>query len=748
MITGFFIRTGLRVLAAGCAIGVLAGFGAHLTPAKADTAPPAAFNAPQPPVIMPAPSTLQTDGSAFALPAKWQIMWQSPPTPILTRAMQRFANRMNVVAGQTVFVENARKEKDTFPLHIQYAREANFPAPTMREDYTLDVGPDGITLTAQGPAGVLHGLASIVQLVRREAAGPVMAQAHIQDSPRFAWRGLMLDVSRHFMSIPTVERQLDAMEMVKLNVLHLHLSDGAAFRVESRHYPRLQNISSHGQYYTQAEIRNLVQYAADRGIRIVPEFDTPGHSFAMLLAYPQYVSVLPMNTTDRAEINRAALDPTNPATYSFVRGLYAEMSTLFPDPVFHIGGDEVVAKQWTLTPRIAHYMQAHHFATPADLQASFTNRVAQMLKADGKTVMGWDEVLAASVPPHTIIESWRGPANTAKAAEAGLPVVVSGPYYLDRLLPASAYYETDPLDIRKDAAEAKAAAQTTGPGGTIAPPTDTKPEAPIPPLTKQQKTLILGAEGALWTEVVDEDMLDARLWPRMAAVAERFWSTPQNCVPQTLYGRLAVTQDKLELLGLKSRENADALLDRLAAGETQAPRVLLSAVSPIRNYAHNHEFLQIRHKQTATEQDLNTPSDIASPDSFEAEKFNAEAVAFVNGKVVLKPELERQLTIWADNNAAFNQVAARHAALTPALAASARLAALARAGLAALGAERTPGWREQARQTLDAARKDIAASSSIHVVTNTPQPAGDLIQRIVPGVEALVAHEGTLTLLP
>lgn len=189
MIKGFSIRIGLRVLAAGCAIGVLASLGAYPAPAKADTTPPAAFNAPRSPVIMPAPNTLQTDGSAFALPANWQVIWQNPPTPLLTRATQRFANRMSIVAGQAVTLENAGKDKDTFPLHIQYAREATFPAPTMREDYTLDVGPDGITLTAQGPAGVLHGLASIVQLVRREATGPVMAQAHIQDSPRFAWRG-------------------------------------------------------------------------------------------------------------------------------------------------------------------------------------------------------------------------------------------------------------------------------------------------------------------------------------------------------------------------------------------------------------------------------------------------------------------------------------------------------------------------------------------------------------------------------
>lgn len=695
------------------------------------------------PLVMPAPAVLQASGAAFALPQSLTLHWNSPPTPLLLRAVERLRTRLCILAGRPIMFTQAPPPPGGLVLNINTPKDITFPSPTMREGYTLDVAPTGITLNAQGVAGVLHGLTSLSQLVRQERDGPVLAQAHIEDTPRFAWRGLMLDTSRHFMPLPDLLRQLDAMEMVKLNVLHIHLSDGAAFRVESKVFPRLHTLGSHGQYYTQEQVRQLVHEAADRGIRVVPEFDTPGHSYAMLLAYPRYAANAPLNTTDRAEINRAALDPTNPATLSFVNAVYAEMAGLFPDPVFHIGGDEVVAKQWAQSPHIAAYMKQHHIASVAALQADYTRHVAHALRLRGKTVMGWDEVQEADIPPDTIIESWRGPAHTAQATAAGHDTVISGPYYLDRLLPASAYYTTDPLDMRKDAAEAQAAAQTTGPNPPDNPPvppaTPTKAEdAPPPPLNDAQKAHVLGAEAALWTEVVSPDMLDARIWPRAAALAERFWSAPEQCDATTLYPRLAIMADRLDLLGLEAHANTRRMLERLAPGETEAAAVLLQAVSPVRNYAHNHEFLQIRHKQTATLQQLGTPADIASPDSFEAETFNAEAKAFIAGHTELRHELENTLTRWAGNDNAFARAAAHNTGLTPALAASAQLADLARAGLAALGTGRTLNWRENARTALLAAKKDIAASASIHVVTNTPQPEGDLIQRIVPGVEVLL----------
>ncbi|MFT9015815.1 MAG: family 20 glycosylhydrolase [Acetobacter sp.] len=744
-------HTLLAGMLAGILTGILAG-GVALsgTPARAQTTtatqgsadtPKTAFliNAFTQPPVLPAPAALQADGAAFALPDTIAIDWLSPRTPALDQALARFRRRLDILAGHPLTWTDASGDTHGFTLHIGYDQNAPFPGPAMHEGYRLNVTPDGITLNAQEPVGVLRGLATVLQLVRQGADTTLVTQARVQDAPRFGWRGLMLDVSRHFMSIPALMRQLDAMEIVKLNVLHIHFSDGAAFRVQSRRYPLLQTLSSHGQFYTQDQIRDLVAQAAARGIRIVPEFDTPGHTFALLQAYPRYAAILPLNTTDRAEINRAAMDPTRPETLAFVNALYAEMAGLFPDPVFHIGGDEVVARQWLQAPGIVAYMKRHNIATPAGLQATFTRQVARALHTHGKTVMGWDEVLGADTPPDTIIESWRGPAHTAQATQQGHPTVVSGPYYLDRLLPAQAYYETDPFDTRKDASEAQAAAQTTGPGGTIATPAQDKAdEAPVPPLTDEQKSHVLGAETALWAEVVSEDMLDARLWPRAAALAERFWSAPARCDSATLAPRLAILRDTLNVLGLQATAGPARMLQRLAPGQTASAAVLLDVVSPVRNYAHNHEFLQIRHKQQATLQTLGTPADIANPDSFTADMFNAEAAAYAQSMLELKPDLERSLTLWANNDTAFLRDAAHNPALAVAIPASARLAALARAGLAALGIGRTPGWRESARETLENARTEIAASSSIHVVTTATQPPGDLIQRLVPGVALLV----------
>jgi hexosaminidase len=200
-------------------------------------------------------------------------------------------------------------------------------------------------------------------------------------------------------------------------------------------------------------------------------------------------------------------------------------------------------------------------------------------------------------------------------------------------------------------------------------------------------------------------------------------------------------RDRLDLLGLRATQQTLEGLKRMAPGETGAAQVLLSAVSPVRNYAHNHEFLQIRHKETATEQPLGTLADSAMPDTPLADLFNAEAAAFVGGETALKPDLIRMLTLWAENDEAFQRAAAHHPALATGLGASAELAALARAGLAALGQGRGPGWREQARAALDTAQADIAASASIRVVTHARQPAGDLIQRITPGVALLIGQD-------
>lgn len=688
------------------------------------------------PVLMPAPRSATLGPAAFALPGSLSVRWDGIRLPVLTQAVERFRDRLSLLSGQAMRFQTGEGAPLTLTIRC-LDRDPGFRGLAMKEDYTLDVASQGIVLTASGPAGVLHGLTTLLQLVGRDATRAVMTPAHIVDSPRFAWRGLMLDVSRHFMSVATLERQMDAMELTRLNVLHLHLSDGEAFRVESRLYPRLHRMGGQGGYYTQKDIRALVAYAARRGIRVVPEFDTPGHAFSIVEAYPQYASVTPLDRSVRALLNRAALDPTQPGTYRMVSRLYREMAGLFPDRYFHIGGDEVTASQWTGTPRIAAYMAAHHYDTPREMQAGFTRRVVGDVSRMGKIAIGWDEVAQADIPAGTIVQVWRGQAHTASATAAGHQVIVSNGYYLDHLLPASAYYATDPLDTAASSANAEGAAKTTAPGGTIA---GTAASTLTPALSDEQKSLVLGAEASLWTEIVSEEMLDGRLWPRMTALAERFWSQPAACDSASLYPRLGVMQDRLEVLGVQAGPNSHRMLQRLAPGDTVAASVLLDVTSPVRNYGHNHEFIQIRHKQTAQLQDLNHLADIASPDSFAAERFNRDALAYARGDKTLKPVLVRQLTLWADNVEAFARSAEIHPALRDSVPASERLGALAQAGLASLKVHRTSGWKKRARRLLAQTQEDYAASSNTSVVTNATQPGGDLLQRILPGVQVLFAH--------
>ncbi|HEY1742373.1 MAG TPA: family 20 glycosylhydrolase, partial [Granulicella sp.] len=211
------------------------------------------------------------------------------------------------------------------------------------ESYHLIISQRGVELTAANPLGVMHGLETVLQLVEPKPQGWVLPALQIDDTPRFAWRGLMIDVSRHFMPLEAIERNIDGMASVKLNVLHLHLSDDEGFRVESKSSPKLTTLASDGLFYTQDQVRELIAYARDRGVRVVPEFDVPGHAVSWLVAYPLLASGPAPQGLVRSEYDtvRPPFDPTLEATYELLDTVFGEMERLFPDEYFHIGGDEV-----------------------------------------------------------------------------------------------------------------------------------------------------------------------------------------------------------------------------------------------------------------------------------------------------------------------------------------------------------------------------------------------------------------------
>ena len=235
----------------------------------------------------------------------------------------------------------------------------------------------------------MRGLQTFLQLVQTTSAGFAVPAVSIEDSPRFPWRGLMIDVGRHFIPLDVLKRNLDGMAAVKLNVFHWHLSENQGFRIESKKFPKLQGMGSDGLYYTQDEVRDLIAYARERGIRVVPEFDMPGHATAWFVGYPELASGPgPYQIERKWGVFDPAMDPTREETYKFLDTFIGEMAALFPDQFFHIGGDEVNGKEWDANPKIQAFMRAHGLKDNNDLQAYFNQRVQKIVAKHGKDHAG------------------------------------------------------------------------------------------------------------------------------------------------------------------------------------------------------------------------------------------------------------------------------------------------------------------------------------------------------------------------
>ncbi len=321
------------------------------------------------------------------------------------------------------------------------------PMPEMDESYTLEIG-DEIQLQANTGWGVVRGLETILQLVKANDYGvPALPKLEMEDHPAYKWRGVMLDVSRHWIPKEVVLRILDGMATVKMNVFHWHLSDDQGFRVESKVFPKLHEIGSNGFYYTQAEIKEIVDFAAARGIRIVPEFDIPGHSKSWQIAYPELSTVDYQQQFGRTanEMFFPPMDPGSDTVYAFLDKFIGEMSALFPDPYFHIGGDEVDAKFWEEDPSVRQFMNANNLKDAHDLQAFFNKRVKQLLDKHGKKLVGWQEILNPELGTDIVVQAWSNHKSLFEAVQSGTYAILSNGWYLDHKLHAQSYYSVDPL---------------------------------------------------------------------------------------------------------------------------------------------------------------------------------------------------------------------------------------------------------------------------------------------------------------
>lgn len=515
--------------------------------------------------LMPEPAHLEVGHGYFPLQTGLTVTTDKFHNARLDNAIHRAMEQLKQQTGVVVStkpVQGASSDA-AFVVSVDGPGEA-VQGVNENESYQLDVTSNGIHLHAATVVGAMWGLQTMLQLVQNNGTQYFFPAVSIQDQPRFPWRGLMIDCGRHFIPIPVIKQNIDAMAAVKLNVLHWHLSEDQGFRMQSKVFPLLTKDGSNGQFYTQAQAKEIIAYARARGIRVVPEFDMPGHTGSWLVGYPNLASAKgPFQIQEHFGVFDPVLDPTRESTYQFIDKFIGEMVKIFPDAYFHIGGDEVNGVEWRNNPRIQAFMKAHGLKNAAALQAYFNARVLKILDKYHRHMIGWDEVLVPNLPKSVTIQSWRGYKSMAKAAREGHDAILSSGYYLDHMAPASKYYLVDPIP-----------ASST--------------------LTPVEKKRILGGEACIWTEYVDAKTIDARVWPRAAAIAERLWSPQSVNNVSDMYRRLNVESVRLESLGLTQISQEDASLREMAGTQQIAPlQVLAETLEPaslqaIRDYADEH----------------------------------------------------------------------------------------------------------------------------------------------------------------
>ncbi len=636
-----------------------------------------AFDAPVFAALMPMPATVVQRDGTLRIDAQFAVESRGYSDARLQGAMRRLVTRISRQTGIEI-----RGGRTT--LWIECGGPApDYPKLGEDESYRLDINSTAARISSATVTGAMHGMETFAELIERDPEGFEARAVHIEDRPRFPWRGLMMDVSRHWMPVEVVLRNLDAMAAVKLNVFHWHLSDDQGFRVESKRFPRLQETGSDGHFYSEGEIRRIVEYARERGIRVIPEFDMPGHTTSWFVGYPELASAPgPYQIERKWGIFQPLMDPSREATYAFLDDFIGEMASLFPDPYFHIGGDEVEPTGWNQSSAIQTWAHRNELKDARAIQAYFNGRIQKILAKHGKNMIGWDEVFGAGLDRDTVIQSWRGQASLAEAARAGYRGILSFGYYLDHLKPASFHYAVDPI---------------------------------APDLSEQDRNRILGGEACMWAEYIDAETVDSRIWPRAAAIAERLWSPAGVADIDSMYARLEEVSRMLDWTGLQHRSNYQPMLDRLAGDRVASLRVLADA----------SEALGIEGRRDARKYsslvDLNRFVDAVRPESESVRQLEMSARRILANPAAARESatLRTAFVDWEENDA-------RLAPPTDLASLSRNLSILGSIGLRALeylkAPERMPDeWVEQQRAILHelgspAAEVNLAAVRPVRIL--------------------------------
>lgn len=578
--------------------------------------------------LMPWPQQVNRGEGQHILTPDFKILVVQGLSDKIDVATTKFLRRLSGRSG--VFIESGFayniSQLNTASLVINYNRIGKLEI-NEDESYQLQVDEDKISIRAETDIGVVYALETLLQILSNNDTNYFFPAISIVDNPRFTWRGLMIDVARHFEPVAVIKRNLDAMAAVKMNVFHWHLTDDQGFRVESKTHPKLHELGSDGQYYTQNQIKDIVDYAGQRGIRVLPEFDVPGHATAILTAYPEIGSKDTTYTIERfAGIFHPTLDPTNEKTYEILDDLFGEMSLLFPYKYFHIGGDENAGKHWDENDQIQNFKKKHDLDTNHDLQTYFNIRIEEILNKYGKSLMGWEEIMTDKMPTTALIHSWKGVNEGVKAgqslvtaAKKGHNTVLSNGYYIDLMQPVTEHYLVDPMPPNND-------------------------------LTPIEKARILGGEATMWSELVTPLTIDSRLWPRTIAIAERFWSPAEVRDISSMYKRMEPVSFRLEELGITHIRNRDVILRNISNNQNIEPLLKLTKVyEPLKIYTRNKGGTEYKSYSPFT-----LFADACSSDASDAIIFNNLVTDYSETKnTIIKGKIIAMLQDWVDNHQQF-----------------------------------------------------------------------------------------------
>lgn len=391
--------------------------------------------------LLPLPAQASMSGESFALRGGFNLVTQGVTDRLVTQAYDRLTQWTKAQGVPT----NAAEQ---WTLTIDVAAEAPSPVRVdTDESYTLRVKEKDVRISAKTGIGALRAISTLKQLISGKKGLKSVMEASIIDTPRYPWRGIMMDVARHHISLETLRENIDAMETAKMNVLHLHLSDNQAFRLETTSLPKLHTNNPDGKYYSKDDMKELIEYAALRGVRIVPEFNLPGHASPWVVAYPEMALSKKNEMRTTYGVFPDAVDPTNQGMYIEVAKFIKEMTEVFPDQYYHIGADEVLLAEWEKNDGIKKFIKDQSLRGVDDVRTYFCLRMVDILKRAGKKTIVWDDALRRELSKAgVIVQAARSNSAVYESVLLGSPAIKSSGWYLDHRLSLGDLYSADPLD--------------------------------------------------------------------------------------------------------------------------------------------------------------------------------------------------------------------------------------------------------------------------------------------------------------